>query len=63
MSEREQILCRIKENIQKIELFELIDDEYSELTIDHLKQENIKLKELLHNLNLKKEKGEIPVYN
>lgn len=54
MSEIEQINCRIKENIQKIKLFELVNDEYSKITINHLKNENIKLKKLLINLNNEK---------
>jgi len=52
MSEIESLLCRIKENKQKIELFRLIDNEYSKLTINHLKNENIELKKLLINFKL-----------
>lgn len=51
MSKIESLNCRIKENIQKIKLFKLIDDEYSKITINHLKSENNKLNKLLNNLN------------
>jgi len=53
MSKIESLNCYIKENIQKIELFKLIDDEYSKITINHLLNENNKLKKLLNNLNKK----------
>jgi len=48
MSEIEQIKCRIKENTQKIELFELTENDYSRITVNNLKNENIKLKRLLN---------------
>lgn len=51
VSERESLNCRIKENIQKIELFKLINDKYGEITINHLKKENIRLKNMLKKLN------------
>ena len=51
MSEIESLRCKINENVQRIELFKLINDEYSEITINHLKKENVKLKEMLRKLN------------
>ena len=47
MSEFEQINYKIKENIQKIELFKLVNDKFSEFTITLLKNENIDLKKRL----------------
>ena len=54
MSEQlEDLRIRINKNRQKIELFRLVDDKYSKLTINHLQNENIKLTKLLTNLQHK----------
>lgn len=54
MSKRESLRYRINENNQKIQLFELNNNTYSELTIKHLRIENIKLKELMRKMNSEK---------
>lgn len=51
VSEQESLNCRIKENIQKIELFELTTNRNKEIVINHLKKENIRLKDMLKKLN------------
>lgn len=51
MSKTESIRVRINENKEKIRLFKLINNGHSKITIDHLKNENIKLKEMMSELN------------
>jgi hypothetical protein len=49
-SKQESLNCKIKENIQKIEIYKLISDKNKEIVINHLKKENIKLKDILVKL-------------
>lgn len=50
MSKQESLTCRIKENIQKIELFKLTSDKHKDIFINHLKKENKKLRDMLKKL-------------
>ncbi len=50
MSEIESLRCRIYENHQKIDLFNLNSSTYSRITINRLKKENIRLKDKLDKL-------------
>ncbi|MBA7701515.1 hypothetical protein ES703_110255 [subsurface metagenome] len=53
MSDKIELLkCKIKENIQKIELFDLTTDRNKEIVINHLKKENEKLKNMLLKLKI-----------
>jgi len=54
MNEIESIKCKIKENMQKIELFDLTTDRNKEIAINHLKKENKKLKNILLKLKIEK---------
>jgi len=50
LSKREILNCKIKENIQKIEIYKLIPDKNKKIVIDHLKKENVRLKDMLVKL-------------
>ena len=49
-SKQESLNCKIKENIQKIEIYKLIHGKSKEIVINHLKEENIKLKDTFTKL-------------
>ena len=55
MSDIESIKCKIKENIQKIELFDLTTDGNKETVINHLKKEIVRLKNILLKLKIERE--------
>ena len=50
MSEYESLKIKMCENCQKIDLFNLNNSTYSEIMINRLKIENIKLKDKLNEL-------------
>ena len=58
MSKRESLICKINENVQRIELLKLIDDKNNKTdktTIIHLENENTKLKNMLLKLKIEEE--------
>lgn len=50
LSKQEDLNCKIKENIQKIEIFKLTKDRNRFIVMNRLKKKNIVLKDLLTKL-------------